>query len=61
MKKSVGKCVVWVGSVHWYNTFGGPIKFEDMLGSYEDLTGPLIGNSEVSKGHTFKDVHCAIV
>lgn len=35
-EKSVGKCVIWVGSVHWYNTLGGSIKFEDMFGSYED-------------------------
>lgn len=61
MKKSVGKCVIWVGSVNWYNLFGGPIKFEDMFGTYEGLTGPLIGNSEESKECIFKDAHCVIV
>lgn len=44
--KIMGKFILWVMSIYWYNHFGGTvISFEGIFGSYEDLVGPLIGNS----------------
>lgn len=33
------------------------IKFESIFESYRDLAGPPIGDSSVSKGCMFEDVH----